>query len=170
MYEVLPTLAESTRVKHRTFLEGDVFPWIGAAPDLLSILRRIESRGANDIRRRTHNLIGRVSRFGVGRGLCTRDPRRDIELADVLAPVNARHHASITDPKDVGALLRAIDSYEGVLTMCCALRLAPYVFLRPGELRKRRMGRGRPRKGRMAHARCQDEDGSTAYPPAKPGL
>jgi integrase len=119
-----------------------VFPWIGArpiaelaAPELLAILRRIESRGAHDIARRTHNLIGRVFRYAVGHGLCTRDPSRDIELRDVLAPVNVRHHASITDPKEAGALLRAIDGFTGGFVTRCALRLAPLVFVRPGELR-----------------------------------
>ncbi len=141
--KVGPTLAESTRKKQTVFLEGDVFPWIGArpiaelaAPDLLAVLRRIESRGAADIARRTHNLIGRVFRYAVGHGFCTRDPSRDIELRDVLAPVTVRHHASITDPKEVGALLRAIDGYQGVFTVRCALRLAPLVFVRPGELRQ----------------------------------
>jgi integrase len=142
MAKVLPSLAESTRTKHKAFLEGDVFPWIGArpitelaAPDLIAVLRRIESRGAVDIARRTHNLIGRVFRYGVGHGLCTRDPSRDIELRDVLAPVNVRHHASVTDPKAVAALLRAIDGYTGSFTVQCALRLALLVFVRPGELR-----------------------------------
>ena len=140
--KVSPTLAESTRAKHKAFLEGDVFPWIGArpiaelaAPDVLAVLRRIESRGAVDIARRTHNLMGRVFRYGVGHGLCTRDPSRDIELRDVLAPVNVRHHASVTDPKEVAALLRAIDGYTGSFVVRCALRLAPLVFVRPGELR-----------------------------------
>jgi integrase len=140
--KVGPTLAESTRAKQKVFLEGDVFPWIGArpiaelaAPDLLAVLRRIESRGAAEIARRTHNLIGRVFRYAVGHGLCSRDPSRDIELRDVLAPVNVRHHASITDPKEAGALLRAIEGYSGVFVVRCALRLAPLVFVRPGELR-----------------------------------
>ncbi len=140
--KVSPTLAENTQAKHKAFLEGDVFPWIGgrpiaelAAPDLIAILRRIESRGAVDIARRTHNLIGRVFRYAVGHGLCTRDPSRDIELRDVLAPVSVKHHASVTDPKEVAGLLRAIDGYTGVFTVRCALRLAPLVFVRPGELR-----------------------------------
>ncbi len=140
--KVGPTLAASTRAKQKVFLEGDVFPWIGArpiseltAPDLIAVLRRIEVRGANEIARRTHNLIGRVFRYAVGHGLCTRDPSRDIELRDVLAPVNVRHHASITNPKEAGALLRAIEGYSGSFVVHCALKLAPLVFVRPGELR-----------------------------------
>jgi integrase len=142
MTKVAPSLAENTQAKHKTFLEGDVFPWIGSrplaelsAPDLLAVLRRIESRGALDIAKRTYNLMGRVFRYGVGHGLCTRDPSRDIELRDVLHKPEVRHHASVTDPKEAGALLRAIDGFAGALTTRCALRLAPLVFVRPGELR-----------------------------------
>ncbi len=138
----LPTLAETTKSKHKVFLEGDVFPWIGArpiaelaAPDLLAVIRRIEERGALDIAKRTHNLMGRIFRYAVGHGLCTRDPSRDIELRDILPAANVRHHASLTDPKEVGALLRAIDGFTGAFTTRCALRLAPLVFVRPGELR-----------------------------------
>jgi integrase len=142
MTKVAPSLAENTQAKHKAFLEGDVFPWIGSrplaelsAPDLLAVLRRIESRGALDIAKRTYNLMGRVFRYGVGHGLCTRDPSRDIELRDVLHKPEVRHHASVTDPKEAGALLRAIDGFAGALTTRCALRLAPLVFVRPGELR-----------------------------------
>jgi integrase len=142
MGKVAPTLAETTQAKHKAFLEGDVFPWIGArpiaelaAPDLIAVLRRIESRGAMDIAKRTHNLMGRVFRYAVGHGLCTRDPSRDIELRDVLAAPAVRHHASLTDPKEVGALLRAIDGFTGALATRCALKLAALTFVRPGELR-----------------------------------
>ena len=142
MSKVCPTLAENTRSKHRTFREGDVFPWIGrraiaelAAPDLMAVIRRIEGRGALDIAKRTHNLMGRIFRHAVGHGLCARDPSRDIDLRDILPVVNVRHHASLTDPKEVGALLRAIDGFTGAFTTRCAQRLAPLVFVRPGELR-----------------------------------
>jgi integrase len=57
------------------------------------------------------------------------------DLLGALAPVVERHHASIVEPKAVGALLRAIDGYAGSLIVRCALRLAPLVFVRPGELR-----------------------------------
>lgn len=140
--KVGPTLADTTRAKHAIFLEKDVFPWIGArpvaelsAPDLISVLRRIEGRGALDIARRTHNLCGRIFRYAVGHGLCARDPSRDIELRDVLPVPKLRHHASVTRPKDVGPLLRAVEGFSGALTTRCALRLAPLTFVRPGELR-----------------------------------
>lgn len=139
---VAPKLAANTRAKHKTFLEQDVFPWIGArpiaelaAPDVLAVIKRIESRGAMDIARRTHNLMGRVFRYAVGHGLCTRDPSRDIELRDILPEADVQHHASLTNPKDVAGLLRAIDGFTGAYTTRCALHMAAMTFVRPGELR-----------------------------------
>ena len=67
-------------------------------------------------------------------GRAERDPSRD--LGGALAPVKEKHLASITDPDEVGALLRALDAYEGSWITRCALRLAPLVFVRPGELRQ----------------------------------
>jgi integrase len=142
MGKTFSALAASTREKQTVFLERDVFPWLGArpiaeiaAPDLLAILRRVESRGARDVARRIHSMVGRIFRHGVAHGFCARDPSRDLALRDVLAPANVRHHASLTDPKDAAGLLRAIDGYSGSFVVRCALRLAPYVFVRPGELR-----------------------------------
>ena len=140
--KVAPTLSQKTRAKHLAMLERDVFPWLGAraiaelaAPDMIAVLRRIEGRGALDIAKRTHNLCGRIFRFGVGHGICERDPSRDIELRDILPSPSVRHHASITDPEEVGALLRAIEGFTGSFVTRTALRLAPLVFVRPGELR-----------------------------------
>jgi integrase len=137
-----PALAENTKTKLLTFLEKDVFPWIGSRPieklaaaDLIRVIERIEQRGAMDIARRIHGYMGRVFRYAVGRGLATRDPSRDIELRDILPPESVQHHASITDPKAVGELLRAIGGFTGSLATRCALRLAAYTFVRPGELR-----------------------------------
>jgi integrase len=121
-------------------LELYVFPWIGArsikaitAPELLAVLRRVESRGANETAHRALQVCGRVFRFAVATGRAERDPSRD--LAGALAPTKEKHLASITDPQEVGALLRAIDAYEGSWITRCALRLSPLVFVRPGELR-----------------------------------
>lgn len=120
--------------------ERDIFPWIGArpvrevsAPELLACLRRIESRGALDTARRAHRNCGQVFRYAVATGRAERDPSGDLRGA--LPPARETHHASVTDPKDIADLLRAIDGYEGSFVVKCALRLAPLVFVRPGELR-----------------------------------
>lgn len=122
-------------------LEADVFPTLGTrpvddikAPDLLRVLRRIESRGALEMAHRVRGLCGEVFRYAVATGRAERDPSRDLKGA--LPPSEKRHLAAITDPKEVGPLLRAIDGYEGSSIVKWALQLAPLVFVRPGELRQ----------------------------------
>ena len=122
-------------------LGKDVFPWIGAnpvaeltAPELLAALRRIEERGHLDMAHRTLQLCGRILRYAVATGRAERDVSWDLRGA--FPPVKRRHFAAITDPKEVGPLLRLLDGYVGTLPVRCALRLAPLVFVRPGELRK----------------------------------
>ena len=121
-------------------LELNVFPWIGArpiidikAPELLMVLRRIESRGALETAHRVKMICGQVIRYAVATGRAERDPTADLRGA--LPPVKHKHFAAITDPKKVAGLLRAIDSYQGSFVIKCALRLAPLLFVRPGELR-----------------------------------
>ncbi len=124
-------------------LELYIFPWLGARPikaitaqELLAVLRRIEGRGANETAHRAMQVCGRIFRYAVATGRAERDPSRD--LSGALAPAKEKHLASITDPQEVGALLRAIDAYKGEWITRCALRLAPLVFVRPGELRHAR--------------------------------
>jgi integrase len=121
-------------------LEMDVFPWVGSrpvsqitAPELLSCLRRIESRGALDTAHRAHQNCSQVFRYAIATGRAERDPAADLRGA--LPPPAGGHFASTTEPSKIGALLRAIDGYEGTFVARCALRLAPLVFVRPGELR-----------------------------------
>jgi integrase len=122
-------------------LEKDLFPWVGKrpiaeikAPELLAVLRRIESRGALETAHRAMQNCGQVFRYAVATGRAERDPTGDLRGA--LPAPKEKHHASIIDPKRIGELLRAIDAYEGFFATKCALRLAPLVFVRPGELRK----------------------------------
>lgn len=124
-------------------LEKDVFPWLGPrpvgdikAPELLAVLRRIESRGALETAHRAMQNCGQVFRYAVATGRAERDPTGDLRGA--LPPPKEKHHASIREPNRIGELLRAIDSYEGFFVTKCALRLAPLVFVRPGELRQSR--------------------------------
>jgi integrase len=121
--------------------ERDVFPWMGGKPiaevtasELLAVVRRIEGRGALETAHRALGDCSQVFRYGVATGRCPRDPSGDLRGA--LQPTNAEHFASVTEPAQVAALLRALDGYKGTFTVACALRLAPYVFVRPGELRK----------------------------------
>ena len=131
--------SHSSKILRR--LERDIFPWLGArpiasitAPELLTALRRIESRGALETAHRAMQNCGQVFRYAVATGRAERDPTGDLRGA--LPPVREKHHASIKDPKAIGALLWALDGYQGSLITKCALRLAPLLFVRPGELRK----------------------------------
>ena len=130
--------SHSSNISRR--LEKDVFPWIGgraiaeiAAPELLTCLRRIESRGAIETAHRCHQDCGQVFRYAIATGRAERDVAADLRGA--LQAVNTRHHASITEPKAIGELLRAIEDFNGSFVTNCAMRIAPYVFARPGELR-----------------------------------
>ena len=122
-------------------LEHNVFPYLGARPiaeittrELLVVLRKVEGRGAIETAHRTKQNCSQVFRYAVATGRAERDPT--VELRGALTPVRERHHPSITDPKAIGALLRAIVGYDGSLVTRCALRLAPLTFVRPGELRR----------------------------------
>jgi integrase len=79
-------------------------------------------------------VCGRVFRYAIATGRATRDITRD--LLGALAPVQAQHMPTLTDPRAVGELMRAIHGYEGTIVVRCALRLAPLTLVRPGELRK----------------------------------
>jgi integrase len=117
-----------------------VVPYLGnkpiasiEAPELLEVLKRIEAKGVIDTAHRSREVCGRVFRYAIATGRAKHDIAAD--LVGALAPRTTQHHAAITDPAKVGELLRAIDGYDGQPTTGAALRLAPYVFVRPTELR-----------------------------------
>ncbi len=133
--------AATTQVLITGRLERDVFPWIGNRPiaglkakDILDILRRIEARGALETAHRVRNICGQIFRYAVAIGKAERDPTTD--LRGSLPSVNTKHHAAVTDPTKIAGLLRAIDGYDGSFVVKSALRLAPLIFVRPGELRQ----------------------------------
>lgn len=120
--------------------ERDIFPWIGGkpiadvtAPDLLATVRRIENRGALETAHRALGNCGQVFRYAIATGRAARDISADLRGA--LPPVKGEHFAAVTDPKEVAELLRTLYGYQGTFAVACALRLAPLVFVRPGELR-----------------------------------
>lgn len=124
-------------------LERDIFPWIGSRPvatitppEILACLRRIESRDAIETAHRALQNCGQIMRYAVATTRAKSDPCRDLRGA--LPPPTVVHRAAITDPKKVPKLLRALDGYKGGFVVKSALRLAPLVFVRPGELRRAR--------------------------------
>jgi integrase len=132
--------AASTQEKNTAWLERNIFPVIGALPistikpwDVLSALRVIEKRGAIESAHKIKQLCGQVFRFAVASGLADRD--MTVDLRGALSAVPEAHYAAITDPKEAAELLRAMDAYNGHAYAIAALKLAPLVFVRPGELR-----------------------------------
>lgn len=130
--------SHSERIIRR--LERDVFPWIGQRPiaeltaqELLMSIRRIENRGALETAHRALQNCGQILRYGIATGRAERDLAADLKGA--LPPTKEKHHSSIIDPVAIGGLLRAINDYQGSFITKCALQLAPYTFVRPGELR-----------------------------------
>jgi len=132
------TPGHSSDIKGR--MERDLFPWIGKRPiseikahELLSVLRRVEDRGALESAHRVRIIAGQVFRYAIATGRGERDP--SVDLKGALPQPGEKHHAAITDPKAVAPLLRDIDGYQGHFVVKCALKLAPLLFVRPGELR-----------------------------------
>jgi integrase len=121
-------------------LQADVFPYVGSAPvasitpvQLLEVLRRIEARGVIETAHRALENCGQVFRYAVATGRSTINPARD--LKDALRRPEPKHFPAITDPKRFGELLRACDAYAATPVVRAALKLAPMLLLRPGELR-----------------------------------
>lgn len=133
-------LAPATYDKAVWTFEDLLFPWLGSKPvstitpaDLLAALRRIESRGRHETAHRTKQRASQVFRYAIATGRAERDP--SVDLRGALHPVVSRKRAAITDPAKVGGLMKAIAGYSGQFVTCCALKLAPLLFVRPGELR-----------------------------------
>lgn len=136
----VPTWAATHANKILRRFEMYVFPWLGgrpiaeiSAPELLMAARRVADLGALETAHRVLQTCGQVFRYAVQTGRAERDPSGDLRGA--LPTAKPTHMAAITEPRKVAELLRAFDGYSGTLTVAFALRLAPLVFVRPGELR-----------------------------------
>lgn len=132
--------AEVTLDKIRWLLNM-AYPLIGSHPinsitatEALSVLRKVEANGRYESARRMRSVLSRVFRYGIATARCDRDVAADLRGAPTTP--RAQHHAAVTDPRDVGILLRTIDAYTGQEVTRMALRLSPHLFVRPGELRQ----------------------------------
>ena len=133
--------ADSHKNKVISRFEQHLFPWIGnypiseiTAPQVMEAVKRIEKLNILETAHRTLQTAGQVFRYAVQTGRAIRDVTADLKGA--LPPTRIKHMAAFTEPKDVAELLRGIDGFTGTLTVQCALRLSPLVFVRPGELRQ----------------------------------
>ena len=132
--------AATTQEKITNWLQKDVFPFIGRMPistikplDVLHTVQKMETRGAIDSAHRVKQICGQVMRYGVATGLVERDVTADLKGA--LSVVPQTNYAAITEPIQAGGLMRSISAYAGHPYALAALKLAPLVFVRPGELR-----------------------------------
>jgi integrase len=131
--------AQATLTKKRWLLDF-AFPAFGDRPiteitarELPAVLREVEGRGLYETANRLRSTCGMVFRYAIATGRAERDPSGDLRGA--LTTPQVSHRATIVDPKGIGALLRAVDGFDGQATTRTALRLAAYVFVRPFELR-----------------------------------
>ncbi len=138
-------LDAGTRDQYDRRVSKYVNPYLGrwaitdiTAPELLKVLRRIESQGTIETAHRVRSVVSRIFRYAIATGRAERDPAADLRGA--IAPVRTTNFAAIIEPKAVGALLRALDGYQGQPSVMYALRLSPLVFVRPGELRAAEWG------------------------------
>ncbi len=136
-------MAAGSIIRERRLLEKDLAPYIGrrpvaevTAPELLAALRKIEARGAVETAHRAKLLAGQVFRYAIATGRAERNPAPDLKGA--LSQPDGGHFASVTDPVDIAPMLRALYGYQGTPAVMAALKLAPLVFVRPGELRQAR--------------------------------
>lgn len=141
MEERRPYVEPAQYDKSLARFNNDAFPWLGkrpiseiGAPDILDVLKRVDGRGARFTAHRLRSEISRVFRYGIKEGFCGADPARD--LLGAIPPAQTTHFASITEPAKVGEMLRAFDGFTGTFPVLCALKLAPMLFARPGELRQ----------------------------------
>ncbi len=132
--------AESHKQKVIRRFELYLFPWIGknsissiTAPQIMEVIKRIEKLNILETAHRCLQASGQVFRYAVQNGYTLRDVTADLKGA--LPPTSVKHMAAFTEPKQIAELLNAIDAFNGTITVQCALRLSPLVFVRPGELR-----------------------------------
>ena len=138
--EMQPNWVPKHYVKVLGRLEQHVLPWLGQRPlteiqaaDIEPLLSRLQARGTLESAHRVREHIGQIFRWAIRKRKAKLDPTQ--ELRGFLPGRKAKHFASLTEPRQIAALLRAIDGYQGHFITQQALRLAPLVFVRPGELR-----------------------------------
>lgn len=132
---------EAVTIKKSRWLLSLMEPFLGHRPiteitpaELLATLRKVEKKGHLETAARMRSLAGRIFRYAVATSRASNDPSAVLRGA-LTAPV-VRHRSAILKPEAVGALLRAIDGFDGQPLTRIALKLTPHVFVRPGELRR----------------------------------
>jgi integrase len=127
------------KIRERRNLDKDLIPWLGkrpcneiTPPELLAAIRRVEARGSLDVAHRVLTTAKGVFAFAIATGRAAQNP--SIHLKGALTPHKGKNFAAVTDPKKLGAVIRAIRGCRSGLIVSTALKLAPLVFQRPHEL------------------------------------
>ena len=133
-------VSEATASKDRWLIEEHALPVLGAKPmasitaaDVLAMLQDLERRELLETARRLRAKVSAVFRHGIATLRAQGDPTQ--ALRGAIKSPKVKHHAAITDPRQLGDLLRALHGYRGGFVVASALKLAPLLFVRPGELR-----------------------------------
>ncbi len=136
-----PEWSESHYSRIKSYLNNDAFPLLGnrdvasiEAPDIIIVVEKVAGRGAIDAAKRVKGFIQQVFDYAVAHGKTKRNPARDVNLKLILPKTVKKHYAAITEPVQLGHLLRAIDNYHGTIQVRAALKLFPMVMVRPTEL------------------------------------
>lgn len=131
--------AESTLEKNRWLLEDLAAP-LASRPiaeihpaEILDLLKRIEKSGRRETARRLRGTMGSVFRHAIVTLRATNDPT--VVLRGALLAPKVRHRAAITDERQLGSLMLAIDEYDGWPTVRAALQLVVLTMARPGDIR-----------------------------------
>jgi len=135
-------LNEAYKTRLENAFSNDVYPFIKDTPiteimpkDIIEIVKRVEQRGAIESAHRLFTQISRVFKYAVSNQIAERNPCNDMDKNMILQSTQKKNYPTITDPKQIGLLLNAIDEYSGDFTTKMALKLLPYVFVRPYNIR-----------------------------------
>jgi len=131
--------------------------------DLLDVARSVEQKGFLALPHRLVQQVGQILRYAIATGRAKHNIAADLRGA--LKPWRGQNRATITNPEKIGPLLKAIDGYSEYFPLCCALRFAPLVFMRPTEFMRRRMERNRSGSKGVAYSGLSDENAATAHSP-----
>lgn len=139
---VTSSKADATMMKVNAFLDQHILPLIGDKPigdiktgDVLAVVKRLTGRGALDVAKRSKSIIGQVFSYAIAHGMAESNPARQFSSSDVIPHRATKHHNAITDPAQLGELLRAADAYKGGVVAKAALQLSVLLYQRPGEIR-----------------------------------
>tara|TARA_R110000868_G_scaffold373033_2_gene636991 strand:- start:8015 stop:9241 length:1227 start_codon:yes stop_codon:yes gene_type:complete len=135
-----PRWAKSTADKAAAYLESDLLPALGhrpakaiTRPELVALIRKIESRGAHNVAKKTRQWLSQIFRFGLAQGSVEANPATDLDVIAAHAPAT-RHHPHVAFA-ELPELLGKIEAANINVLTRYAVRLLTLTAVRPGELR-----------------------------------